>query len=242
MKVMILAAGRGERMMPLTANLPKPMLQVAGKPLLQHHIENLAKARLTDIVINIAWCGQAIVDYFADGKKFGVNLCYSDETRGALETAGGIVKALPLLTEPNSSDDDCFLVVNGDVYCDFDFNQLPLLSEQQTACLWLTDNPEHNLAGDFLLMNEQVKNKRSLADVNLENNETTYTFSGIALYKKRFFNHITPEKSALGPLLKQAAEQGQLKGLKLNVPWTDVGTPTRLAKLNEQRIDLNEQR
>lgn len=239
MKVMILAAGRGERMMPLTANLPKPMLRVAGKPLLQHHIENLAKAGLKDIVINIAWCGQAIIDYFADGKKFGVNICYSDERSGALETAGGIVKALPLLTEPNSSDDDCFLVVNGDVFCDVDFNQLPKLSEQQTACLWLTDNPAHNLAGDFVLTNEQVNNKTSLADVNLPNNETTYTFSGIALYKKRFFNNISTEKLALGPLLKQAAEQGQLKGLKLTVPWTDVGTPARLASLNEQLTDLN---
>lgn len=240
MKVMILAAGRGERMMPLTANLPKPMLLVAGKPLLQHHIENLAKAGLTDIVINIAWCGQAIIDYFADGKKFGVNICYSDERSGALETAGGIVNALPLLTEPNSHHDDCFLVVNGDVFCDVDFNQLPKLSEQQTACLWLTENPQHNLAGDFVLINEQVKNKTSLPDVNSENNEITYTFSGVALYKKRFFNHLSTEKLALGPLLKQAAEQGQLKGLKLTVPWTDVGTPARLASLNEQLTDLNE--
>lgn len=239
MKVMILAAGRGERMMPLTANLPKPMLLVAGKPLLQHHIENLAKAGLTDIVINIAWCGQAISDYFADGKKFGVNICYSDETSGALETAGGIVNALELLTEPNLSDEQCFLVVNGDIFCDFDFNQLPELSKEQTACLWLTDNPEHNSAGDFFLDNHQVKNKISRVNVQSVNNQTCYTFSGIALYKKRFFNNIATEKLALGPLLKQAAELGKLKGIKLTVPWTDVGTPARLATLNEQLTDLN---
>ena len=194
MRAMILAAGRGERMMPLTANKPKPMLLVNGKPLLEYHVENLAAAGITEIVINYAWCGQAIIDYFGNGERWGVNIQYSDESTGALETAGGIIKALPLLlkntemllasTDNKSTNDNCFWVINGDVFCSFNFNQLPILSAEQTACIWLVENPEHNLFGDFCLENGWVKNKKQA--LSKTPNETL-TFTGIALYQASFF-------------------------------------------------------
>lgn len=238
MKAMILAAGRGERMMPLTAHQPKPMLNVLGKPLIQYHIENLAKAGITDIVINHAWCGNILTEYLGKGDKFGVNITYSDESQGALETAGGIIKALGLLTNDSpakNSEHEPFLVINGDVFCSMDFSQLPSLNENETACLWLVDNPEHNPSGDFLLKSDKVINKKDSI-----NNETPLTFSGIAIYKARFFYdlyHVADvgkAKLALGPLLRGAAEKNKLKGIKLKLPWTDVGTPERLTQLNNQ--------
>lgn len=235
---MILAAGRGERMMPLTAHQPKPMLNILGKPLIQYHIENLAKAGITDIVINHAWCGEVLTEYLGNGNQLGVNIIYSDESQGALETAGGIIKALPLLIDSAykaSDNTEQFLVINGDVFCSMDFSQLPSLNENETACLWLVDNPEHNPSGDFLLKSDKVINKQGLI-----NNETPLTFSGIAIYKACFFNelhHVTDTgkvKLALGPLLSDAAEKNKLKGIKLKQPWTDVGTPERLTQLNNQ--------
>ncbi len=232
MKAMILAAGRGERMMPLTAHTPKPMLLVKGKPLIQHHIENLALAGIKEFVINHAWCGDKIIQYLGDGSSLGVNITYSDESNGALETAGGIIKALPLLVnmaKPLADNNETFLVVNGDVFCSVDLTKLPSLNEKEQACLWLTKNPEHNPSGDFRLIDGYIENK--LASLP---HDITLTFSGIALYKACFFSSCQPDEKhlALGPLLKQSAEQRLLKGIVLNEPWVDVGTPERLANVN----------
>lgn len=241
MKALILAAGRGERMMPLTANLPKPMLTVNNKPLIQYHIEHLARVGIIDIVINHAWCGDAIINYLGDGRQFGVNIRYSDESTGALETAGGIINALPLLVDMQqdlTENMDQFIVINGDVFCDVNLANLPILSKQQTACLWLTDNPEHNPLGDFILDNGIVGNKTIQSHAI-----DTLTFSGIALYKACFFANEAEkrhggvkdvhEKVALGPLLKKAAQQCIVQGVKLDEHWTDVGTPERLAEINK---------
>lgn len=228
MKAIILAAGRGQRMMPLTANMPKPMLPVLGQPLLTYHIKKLAAAGITDLVINHAWCGDKIVNYYGDGNKFGVNIHYSDESSGALETAGGIKKALPWLV---NSADDYFLVVNGDVYCDFSYQQLPTINGNILGHLWLVENPPHNINGDFTLCDGYVHNLS-----RNEGGENSLTFSGIALYKASFFDsidNVEGYKQALGPLLRKAAEQALLTGSKITTSWFDIGTPERLAQLNQ---------
>lgn len=245
---MILAAGRGERMRPLTDKLPKPMLKVAGIPLIEHHIIKLAKAGITDIVINHAWLGDKIETYLKDGSQWGVSISYSRETQGALETAGGIIKALPLLltsTDVNTP----FLVINGDVYTDFDFTEIPALSSDCLANIWLVKNPEHNSEGDFLLGDIRAENpiisdaskitipqkvKNITAEMKSKTKQPSFTFSGIGLYKPKFFteqtsNNILP----LGPLLREAADNLQLSGKLLNCHWADVGTPERLNELNQ---------
>lgn len=248
MRVMILAAGRGERMMPLTQNTPKPMLEVAGKPLLQHHIENLVAAGIKDIVINYAWCGEKITKYFGNGSAYGANILYSDESDGALETAGGIKKALPLLVNNNNNNnksdsdyastlyfDDIFLVINGDIFCEFDFKHLPTLKDEQEACIWLVENPAHNPKGDFTLSdNNVVENKKD--------NTKSYTFSGIAIYRANFFNALNYEKEqsiALGPMLRKAAKKKTIQGQIITSLWADIGTPERLTEMNQRMIGRN---
>lgn len=241
---MILAAGRGERMMPLTQNTPKPMLEVAGKPLLQHHIENLVAAGINNIVINHAWCGEKIINYFGNGSALGANILYSDESDGALETAGGIYKALPILSETPTdnfannvkySADDVFLVINGDIFCEFDFNQLPTLKDDQQACIWLVENPSHNPKGDFTLsVNNIVENKKD--------NTKSYTFSGIAIYRASFFNSLSNGKEqsiALGPMLRKAAEKKKIQGRIITSLWADIGTPERLTEMNQRMVGIN---
>ena len=231
MKAMILAAGRGERMRPLTESCPKPLLQVKGIPLIEHHIKNLVAAGIEDIVINHAWLGQKIVDYLGDGKQFSANISYSEEPI-ALETAGGIIKALSMLTE---HEDDVFMVINADVYSDFDFKQLPSLSAQCSAHLLLVENPEHNPLGDFALAQGMLINRN-------RKQEITYTFSGIALYRKSFFEQdstgghkaLTPQLAVqpLAPMLRAGADQQKISASVIDTAWTDVGTPERLARLN----------
>lgn len=249
MKAMILAAGRGERMRPLTDTLPKPMLAVAGTPLIEHHIVKLASSGITDIVINHAWLGDKIENYLKDGSQWGVSITYSRETRGALETAGGIIKALPLLLN-NTDDNSPFLVVNGDIYTDFDFTEIPALSVDCSANIWLVKNPEHNIKGDFLLGDNDSSNNPDVVDMSksehlnkvhnlvaknsLGTKYSSFTFSGIGLYRPSFFtaqksNNILP----LGPLLREAADNLQLSGKLLKGHWTDVGTPERLNELNQ---------
>ncbi|QOL26646.1 nucleotidyltransferase family protein [Thalassotalea sp. LPB0316] len=228
MKAMILAAGKGERMRPLTETCPKPMLKVNGKPLLEHHIIQLKNAGITDIVINHAWYGEVIVDYFGNGQAWQVSIEYSAEAVGELETAGGIIKALPLL------DDEPFVLVNGDVYCQLDYQQLPqMLSGLAHLCL--VENPEHNLTGDFGLNDQRVMLPSDASDA-------TYTYSGIAVLSpslfKDYLNHHGP--LPLGPLLKAASEQGLVSGQLIDHHWTDVGTPERLALLNQQ-LQQNQQ-
>ena len=233
MKAMILAAGRGERMRPLTDSCPKPMLKVAGIPLIEHHIIKLAKAGVTDIVINHAWLGEQIEEYLKDGSQWNVSINYSRESKEALETAGGIIKALPLLRDETNPEAP-FLVVNGDVYTDFDFTELPKLSKDCLAHIWLVNNPEHNLTGDFLLSkSNKVRNIKDKS--TLSNDYVAYTFSGIGLYKPALFStqkseHILP----LGPLLRDSAEKLKLSGKLLLDHWTDVGTPERLDELNRR--------
>ncbi len=233
MKAMILAAGRGERMRPLTDNTPKPLLKISGIPLIEHHLRKLAEVGITDIVINLAWLGDKIVEYFQDGSSLGVNICYSWERGGALETAGGIIKALPLLcsssSQDNNSQDEPFLVVNGDIYIDYDYQHLPQLTDSQLAHLWLVENPAHNQQGDFRLVGENVQNLTQL------NASPTYTFSGIGLYRPSFFDeHLTETVVPLAPLLRKAIDKQCVAGTLLSGLWTDVGTPERLKQLDKQ--------
>ena len=215
MKAMILAAGRGQRMMPLTQAMPKPMLKVQNKPLIEHHVNNLKAAGITDIVINLAWQGDKIKAYFKDGSQFGVNIVYSQEVEGGLETAGGIIQALPLLGES-------FIVINGDVFTDYDVSSLMQLHLQPgEAHLVLIENPPHNLDGDFTLS-------------HLSPDSQKYTFSGISRYQADFFNGLEPGIRPLGPLLRKKLSK-HLVSTELYIGnWDDIGTPARLTALNER--------
>jgi MurNAc alpha-1-phosphate uridylyltransferase len=232
MKAMILAAGRGERMRPLTDNCPKPLLKVAGIPLIEHHINKLAQCGITDIVINYAWLGEMIASHLGDGKKLGVNITYSPEQYGALETAGGIIQALPFLT--GNISDEPFLLINGDVYSDFDFSNLALLEDDCLAHIYLVKNPEHNKGGDFIFDNKQLKNIVPLSTQE-KSPELTFTFSGLSIIRPSFFQgQSTGQFLKLGPMLKSTIEQGKVSASLLHELWTDVGTPERLIALNEQ--------
>ena len=231
MKAMILAAGRGERMRPLTDHCPKPLLKVSGIPLIEHHINKLAKCGITEIVINFAWLGEMISAYLGDGKEFGVNITYSPENNGALETAGGIIQALPLLTQNMCNEP--FLLINGDVFTDFDFSEIPTLADDCLAHICLVKNPQHNNNGDFIFDKNQLKNIEPLATSDLKN-EITYTFSGISVFRPDFFKSDKIAKvSKLGPMIKQAVNQGKISASIITCEWTDVGTPERLANLNK---------
>jgi N-acetyl-alpha-D-muramate 1-phosphate uridylyltransferase len=217
MKAMILAAGHGTRMRPLTDHTPKPLLEAGGKPLIVWHIEKLARAGFRDIVINLAWLGWKIPAALGDGSRWSVALHYSDEQQeGALETAGGIVKALPLL------GDEPFLVVNGDVWCDYPC-QPYALAEHDLAHLVLVNNPTHNLQGDFALNGKRVAST----------GEPRYTFSGIGYYRPELFAGLPQGKHPLAPLLRNAMLAGQVSGECFNGDWRDIGTPERLAELDQ---------
>lgn len=212
---MILAAGRGERMRPLTDRTPKPLLPVAGKPLIIWHLERLARAGIHEIVINHAHLGDQIEALLGDGDAWNVSIHYSAEPQGALETAGGIANALPLL------GDEPFLVVNGDIYCDWDFSRARI-ADDALAHLVLVENPPHHPAGDF-----------SLSDGKVGAGGTAYTFSGIGIYRPELFADIargTPAK--LAPLLNEAIAAGLVSGEYHTGRWVDVGTPERLEALD----------
>ena len=217
MKAMILAAGRGERMRPLTDVTPKPLLAVHGTPLLDHLISQLARAGFTDIVINIAHLGEKIRAHLGTGARLSVNISYSDEGPAGLETGGGIRRALPLLAC------DPFLVVNGDIYTDYDFARLPA-SLAGLAHLVLVDNPDHHPEGDFGLHDGQITDAAP-----------RLTFAGIGLYRAALFADLTAERFPLAPLLRRTAARGMVSGEHYRGPWTDVGTPERLAALNAGR-------
>ena len=217
MKAMILSAGRGERMRPLTDTLPKPLLEVRGKPLIVHHIQRLAKNGFKEIVINIAHLGEKIPAALGDGSQWGVRLHYSDERQsGALESAGGIKKALKLLGE------EPFLVVNGDIYCDYDFD-VNFTLKDKLAHLILVPNPPHNPKGDFALKDNLLLNAA----------DTMYTFSGIGYYHPKLFDEVTLQKSPLAPLLRKFIAKSQISGEVFNKLWHDIGTPERLKEINE---------
>lgn len=214
---MILAAGRGERMRPLTDITPKPLLPVAGKPLIVWHLERLARAGIRDIVINHAHFGEQIEALLGDGAAWGVRIDYSAEPPGALETAGGIANALPLL------GDAPFLVVNGDIFCDWDFARA--CATDALAHLVLVDNPPHHPAGDFSLEHEKVG----------AGGTAKLTFSGIGIYRPELFASIPHGQPAkLAPLLRDAIAAGRVTGERHDGRWEDVGTPERLAALDAE--------
>jgi len=227
MKAMILAAGHGTRMSPLTDHTPKPLLKVGGKPLIVWHIEKLRQAGFQDIVINIAWLGDQIPKALGDGSRFGVKLHYSDEQQeGALETAGGIIKALPLLKD--QTGDPTFLVVNGDVWCDYDYTTINPLKENDLAYLILVNNPQHNPDGDF-----QLKDRRIDA-----HGENKYTFSGIGYYHPDLFKDLPQGKQPLAPLLREAMQASLVSGELFTGDWRDIGTPERLTILDNEILGV----
>lgn len=213
---MILAAGRGERMRPLTDKVPKPLLEVAGKALIVYQIEALEAAGIKNIVINTGHLGDQIQYELGMGESFGVQIQYSDEGDDILETAGGIIKALPLL------GDEPFIVANADIFTDFDYSSLP---EQlnSDAHLILVDNPSHNLSGDFAYKEGRIIGQ---SDQNL-------TYSGIAVFQPRFFKNCKPGRSPLAPLLHQSAQSNRLSGQHFKGMWSDIGTPDRLKEIND---------
>lgn len=218
MKAMILAAGRGERMRPLTDSLPKPLLAVGGKPLIVHHIEKLAAAGVTTLVINHAWLGHKLVEALGDGSAFGVQIHWSAEA-SALETAGGIVQALPLLGPAP------FLVINGDTWLDLDYRTLvtqPL--GEDLAHLWLVPNPPQHPGGDFSLNAGRVQDAPA------------FTFSGVGLYDPAAFADLSPGARKLAPLLRDWMAQGRVGGTMLAGEWRDIGTVERLRELDDQLL------
>ncbi len=218
MKAMILAAGLGERMRPLTDHTPKPLLEVASKPLIVYHIEKLAAAGFSEIIINIAHLGHMIPEALGDGSKWGVKITYSDEQEeGALESLGGIVKALPLL------GDEPFLVVNGDVWCDYAFD-VNLSLNDKLAHLILVDNPEHNVDGDFALVDGEVK----------RDGAEKLTFSGIGYYNPKLFKDQPYGSAPLAPLLRETMDLGKVSGEHYGGSWRDIGTPERLDEMNRK--------
>lgn len=230
MKAMLFAAGRGERMRPLTDTCPKPLLTVRGRPLIVWHILRLVRAGITDIVINHAHLGQMIEDALGNGSQFGATLAYSPEGT-ALETAGGIAKARHLLgAEP-------FVAVAADIWCPhFDFEQVKTAlldndlwgnphppDRRDMAWLYLVKNPPHNPLGDFAIESFTIAN----------DGQTRYTFSGIGVYRPELFDSVQPGETAkLAPILREYAARRQIGGELVHVDWTDVGTPERLALLN----------
>lgn len=219
---MILAAGRGMRMRPITDTLPKPLIPLWGKPLIAYHLEKLAAAGINRVVINHAWLGHLIVEQLGDGANYGVDIHYSAEDP-VLETAGGIINALPLL------DDEQFVVVNGDIWCDIDFNELCRTKLKGKAHLCLVDNPEHNLSGDFSVNSEGYITEK-LA------HGATYTFAGIGVYDKSMFEGLSVEPKPLAPLLYEQIAHEQITATVHTGRWCDVGTPERLKTLEEELI------
>jgi MurNAc alpha-1-phosphate uridylyltransferase len=205
-------------MRPLTDHLPKPLLEVNEKPLIVYHIEKLANAGFSEVIINLAHLGYKIPETLGDGSAWNVKISYSDEQEeGALESAGGIVKALPLLGE------ETFLVVNGDVFCDYEFLTTLELGDK-LAHLILVPNPEHNKKGDFGLSENSLLNSA----------EKMFTFSGIGYYSPKLFEGLKVEKSALAPLLRKAIQNGKISGEVYSGEWHDIGTPQRLDAINNR--------
>ena len=238
MEAMILAAGRGERLRPLTDKTPKPLLIAAGKPLIQWHIEALQRAGFDDIVINHAWLGEQIEAALGDGSQYGVRIVYSPEGAVGLETGGGINRALPMLEHglEEKSADAAFLVVNGDIATDVDFRQLPR-HIRGVAHLVMVPNPSHHPRGDFVLKDGQLY----CPDDNAEKSQSLtgkvpprLTFSGIGLYRPELFDaHFSQHKTdkfPLAPLLRQAMQEGRVSGELHTGAWLDVGTEERLSQ------------
>lgn len=220
MRALILAAGRGERMRPLTNDLPKPLLPAGGQPLIDYHIRALARAGIRELVVNLSWHGDKLRSYLGDGRRYDVTFAFSEEGPEPLETGGGIHHALPLLGAGN------FWVVNGDIACDYEFARRTL-PPGTLAHLVLVVNPAHNARGDFSL-----ENGRILAGPPGDGG--TRTFAGISLLDPRLFADAQPGRFALAPLLRAAAARGAVTGEEHTGRWTDAGTPERLQALDAE--------
>jgi len=214
MRAMILAAGRGERLRPLTDSVPKPLVDLGGKPLIEYHLESLAQAGFREIVINQGHLGGELPEVLGDGRRWGIHIHWSDEQPQALETGGGIFKALPLLgTGP-------FLVVNGDVWTNYPFADLRAVKCDR-AHLVMVANPEHNPSGDFALVGARLR----------EDGPVKHTFSGIGVYHPRLFDGCRPGKFSVVPLLRAAMRDHLVTGELFTGAWDDIGTPERLEAL-----------
>lgn len=221
MRAMILAAGRGERLRPLTDAVPKPLIDVGGKPLILHHIERLRRAGITELVINVSWLGDRIEAALGDGRRLGVRIRYSREPCAPLETAGGIRQALPLLGRAP------FLVVSADVFTDFDPATLAATEADALAHLVLVDNPPHHAGGDFALADGRV----------LARGARRLTYSGIGRFRAELFAGLAPGVRALRPVLEASIAAGRVTGEHHTGTWVDVGTPERLQLLNRVLAD-----
>lgn len=220
MKAMLLAAGRGERMRPLTDTTPKPLLRIAGRSMIEWHILALKRAGITELVINHAHLGAQLVAALGDGAAYGVGISWSAEDAAALETGGGIFNALPML------GDAPFLVVNADIWTDFPFAELPAEIEG-LAHLVMVDNPAHNAGGDFALSGGRVSQRGPVM----------LTFSGIGVYRPALFAGCSPGAFPLAPLLRREMDAGRVSGEHYQGDWFDIGTPERLAVVN--RVVIN---
>jgi len=214
---MVLAAGRGERMRPLTLERPKPLLEAGGRPLIVHHLDALARAGIRDVVVNVSWLGTQVVSALGDGSRHDVRIAYSDEGPEPLETGGGIFRALPLLGPAP------FLVLNGDVWTDYPYAQLrDVLRPADLAHLVLVPNPPHNPKGDFVLREGRI----------VEEPGERLTFSGVGVYRPELFAGCRDGVFKLAPLLREAARSGRVGGEVHAGDWLDIGTPERLAELD----------
>lgn len=222
MRAMILAAGRGERMRPLTDRIPKPLLTVAGKPMIQYHIEALAAAGMREIVINLAWLGQQIRSALGDGAQFGVRIHYSDEGDAALETAGGVFKALPLLAGPSGTDP--FVVVSGDVWTEYPLGDvITRLSADDMAHFVVVPNPDFHARGDF-----------GLVDGRLTDSGERYTYANIGVLRPEFFAGCQPGKFPLAPLMFDWIRKNRVSGELFRGVWHNVGTPQQLQQIDQE--------
>mgnify|MGYP001820474340 CR=1 FL=1 len=214
MRAMILAAGRGERLRPLTDEIPKSLVEVRGETLLERHLLNVQAAGIRDVVINLGWLGGKIVERVGSGEQYGLEVIYSDEGENILETGGGIHKALPQL------GDEPFLVVNADIYTDMPVPRVELAGEH-LGHLVMVPTPEYRERGDFDIEDGLIRNAE----------HAQHTFSGVAIYRPAFFDGCEAGRFPLAPMLREAADHGQLSGSLYEGLWADVGTPERLSML-----------
>ena len=210
---MLLAAGKGERLRPLTESVPKALVEVAGVPLIERHLAALAESGVDTVVVNLGWLGHKLIERLGAGDRFGLQIIYSDEGDNILETGGGIVRALPFL------GDEPFLVVNADIVSDIDFSTLTL-ADDVDAHLVLVPRPVDRDSGDFGLVEGRV------------NNDADFVFSGIAMYRPAFFDGCAVERFSVAPMLRRAADNGRISGEVYEGLWADVGTPERLERVN----------
>ena len=218
MKAMLLAAGFGNRLRPLTDHTPKPLLPIGGKPMIVHHLKKLADAGFKEVVINLGHLGAKIPEALGDGSNWGLSISYSDEGSEPLETGGGLTKALPLLGNAP------FLLVNGDVWCDLDFSKIPKdIPDNDLAHLYLVPQPVWRNRGDFSLLNNRV----------IEEENPQYLYAGIAIYHPKILDGAKVEKFSIVPRLKEAIAKDKVGGILFDGEWDDVGTPERLSALQK---------